>query len=138
MPALQMIGIVRHKGYRRWMRYCIYIASVAFVLLFLLPFDAASNSFDPAQFQKGFNNTPLSSAIAFADWQEHEAVLLLLDPSSFAVSRLPTRSQPLLRLWPSFNHYRPLHTSFSTAARNLSNWPQAFNRLPQLTPILLC
>src|SRR5258708_39962145 len=103
MPPLNLTRIVHHEGYKRWMRYCISVASIVFVLLFLLPFDAASNSFAPAPFQKGFNNTTLPFAIAFADWQEHEAVLLLLDPSSFVVSRFPTRSQPLLRLWSSFN-----------------------------------
>jgi hypothetical protein len=138
MPALNLTRIGHPEGYRRWMRYCIGIASVIFVLLFLLPFDAASNNFTAARFPNGFNNTPPPSAIAFADWQEHEAVLLLLDPSSFAVWRFPTRSQPLLRLWSSFERYRLLHTGSSITAHNLGSWPQAFNSLPQLTPILLC
>jgi hypothetical protein len=138
MPALQMVRIVHHKGYRRWMRYCINIASVAFALLFLPPLDRASNSFTSAQFHNGFNNTSLPSAIAFADWQDHEAVLLLLDPSSYIVSRLTARSQSLPRLLSSFTQNPLLYTSYSSAARNLDSWPHAFNRLAQLTPILLC
>jgi hypothetical protein len=31
-----------------------------------------------------------------------------------------------------------LHTHSSSVARNLESLPQAFNRLAQLTPILLC
>ena len=138
MPALNLTRIVHYEGYQRWMRYCISVAAVVFVLLFLLPLDAASNSLAPAQFQKGFNTTTLPASIAFADWQEHEAVLLLLDPSSFVVSRFPTRSQPLLRLWTSFNPYHSPHTGSSITARNFDYLPQAFNRFAQLTPILLC
>jgi hypothetical protein len=138
MSVLPTIRIVHHNGYRRWMRYCIGIASVAFVLLFLLPSDVANNSFAPAQFHNGFNTPSVPAAIAFADWQDHEAALLLLDPSSFIVSRLLARSQPLPGLLSSFHRYHLLYTGPSSAAPNLSNWPQAFNRLAQLTPILLC
>jgi hypothetical protein len=137
MSALNATRSV-HLGNKRSLRYCVNIASVVFMLLFLLPLDTTINSLGLAQRVKGFNNNTLPSAITFTEWQEQHAVLLLPDSSSVLLSRLAKRSQPLPRLLSSFSQARPLHTHSSSVARNLESLPQAFNRLAQLTPILLC